>query len=88
VDRETFCASPMSASHARTRYELRFQPLTKEGCECAFPCDASGQVDMDALTARARNNYFYARTCIGREFTLPAVQRAVDGLPQARRGNM
>jgi hypothetical protein len=31
-------------------------------------------VDIDALGERARLNYFYARTVIGREFSIPAVQ--------------
>jgi hypothetical protein len=28
---------------------------------------------MDSLSDQARNNYFYARTVIGREFAAPAV---------------
>jgi hypothetical protein len=28
---------------------------------------------MDALSDRARNNYLYARTVVGREFAMPAV---------------
>jgi hypothetical protein len=58
----------------RSQYVLRFRSLFDEGRGYAFPCDASGQVDMDALTDRARNNYFYARTVVGREFATPAVQ--------------
>jgi hypothetical protein len=58
----------------RTQYELRFRSLFDEGRGYAFPCDAGGRVDMDALSDRARNNYFYARTVIGREFATPAVQ--------------
>jgi hypothetical protein len=54
-------------------YHLRFQSLFNEGRAYAFPCDASGRVDMDALSDQARNNYFYARTVVGREFALPAV---------------
>lgn len=58
----------------RTQYELRFRSLFDEGRGYAFPCDAVGHVDMDALSDRARNNYFYARTVVGREFATPAVQ--------------
>jgi hypothetical protein len=58
----------------RTQYELRFRSLFDEGRGYAFPCDARGHVDMDALSDRARNNYFYARTVVGREFATPAVQ--------------
>ena len=58
----------------RAQYELRFRSLFDEGRGYAFPCDAGGHVDMDALTDRARNNYFYARTVVGRELSTPAVQ--------------
>jgi len=54
-------------------YELRFQSLFHDGRALAFPCDAQGHVDMDALSDRARHNYLYARTVVGREFATPAV---------------
>lgn len=56
-------------------YVLRFQSLFDEGRAYAFPCDAEGHVDLDALSERARNNYLYARAVIGREVALPAVER-------------
>jgi hypothetical protein len=59
-------------------YELRFRSLFNEGRAYAFPCDAAGHVDMDALSDRARQNYFYARTVIGREVAVPAVQPALQ----------
>lgn len=55
-------------------YELRFRSLFNEGRGYSFPCDASGHVDIDALSDRARGNYFFARTVIGREFAMPAVR--------------
>lgn len=55
-------------------FELRFQSLFNEGRALAFPCDAKGQVDMDTLTERARDNYLYARTVVGREFATPAIR--------------
>jgi hypothetical protein len=55
-------------------HELRFMSLFDRGRGYAFPCDAAGVVDMDALSDKGRDNYFYARTCIGREFCRPAVQ--------------
>jgi hypothetical protein len=55
-------------------YELRFRSLFDEGRGLAFPCDAQGHVDMDTLSTRALNNYLYARSVIGREFAMPAVQ--------------
>lgn len=56
-------------------YELRFQSLFDEGRAYAFPCDAAGHVNMDALSDRARQNYLYARAVIGREVAMPAVRR-------------
>jgi hypothetical protein len=65
-----------STSHGHTStYELRFISLFNEGRGLSFPCDAQGQVDIDSLSGKARLNYFYARTVIGREFTMPEVQR-------------
>lgn len=58
-------------------YELRFQSLFHEGRGYAFPCDEAGHVDIDALSERARLSYFYARTVIGREVTMPAVTARV-----------
>jgi hypothetical protein len=63
---------PMPAS-APSHYELRFQSLYDAGRAYAFPCDAAGHVDMDALSSTARDNYLYARTVVGREFSIPAV---------------
>jgi hypothetical protein len=54
-------------------YELRFLPLVEAGRAYAFPCDAAGHVDMDALSDTAREDYLYARTVVGREFSIPAV---------------
>jgi hypothetical protein len=54
-------------------FELRFQSLFVEGRAWAFPCNAQGYVDLDHMSDRARNNYFFARSVIGREVTLPRV---------------
>jgi hypothetical protein len=56
------------------RFELRFSSLFDEGRGYAFPCDASGQVDLDAMSDRLRNQYLYVRTLIGRDFSAPAVR--------------
>ena len=64
-------------SSPATGYQLRFRSLFNEGRGFVFPCDAGGSVDLDALSARARDNYLYARTVIGREFFIPAVERAL-----------
>lgn len=66
--------SPMHTPPAREAgFELRFQSLFDEGRGFAFPCDAQGHVDIDLLSSRLRLNYLYARTLIGREFSMPAV---------------
>lgn len=54
-------------------YEIRFESLYQSGRALAFPCDAKGHVELDALTERARNNYLYARAVVGREYAAPAV---------------
>jgi hypothetical protein len=60
-----------------TQFELRFQSLFDSGRGYAFPCDPMGQVDLDSLSDRARNNYLYARAMVGRELACPAM-RASD----------
>jgi hypothetical protein len=55
-------------------FELRFQSLFNEGRGLAFPCDGRGTVDIDGLPDRARNNYLFARTLIGREFATPKLR--------------
>ncbi len=57
------------------RFALRFQSLFNQGRAMVFPCDARGKVDLDALSERARENYFYARAVIGFEYAEPAVMR-------------
>lgn len=54
-------------------FELRFESLFTPGRGMTFPCDAAGQVELDALSERARSNYLYARAVVGREFATPAV---------------
>lgn len=61
------------AQAASQRFALRFQSLFNQGRAMVFPCNAQGQVDLDALSERARDNYFYARAVIGIEFAAPAV---------------
>ena len=54
-------------------YEIRFQSLFKEGRALIFPCDEQGQVTMDLLSERARDNYLYARAVVGREYAYPSI---------------
>lgn len=68
--------NPSTPSPRTEAFELRFASLFHEGRGLAFPCDAAGRVDLDRLSDRARSNYFFARTVIGREFATPAVRHA------------
>lgn len=61
------------ATHAG--YELRFRALTQGAQDFSFPCDADGHVDLDALSERARNAYFFARVVVGHELAAPRVHR-------------
>ena len=65
----------MHPSLPQGEYEVRFQSLFDAGRAFIFPCDERGQVDLDALSERARNNYFYARAVVGRDFAPPSVLR-------------
>ena len=58
-------------------FELRFDDLFVSGRGFAFPCDAQGRVDLDALSEQARENYLYARALVGRATAMPVV-RMVD----------
>ena len=57
-----------------TSHVLWFGSLFTPGSGFAFPCDAQGHVDLDALGPRALDNYLYARTVVGFEFACPAIE--------------
>ena len=63
-----------STTQTSTGFEIRFQSLFREGRALAFPCDHDGHVDLDNVSERARNNYFFARAAIGREYAMPVVK--------------
>jgi hypothetical protein len=65
-------ASATLALHSA--YQLRYSALDSGGRGLAFPCDVHGHVDLDSLSEAARNDYFYARAAVGRQFTRPSVQ--------------
>lgn len=54
-------------------FALRFESLFNPGRGLVFPCDERGQVELDSLSERSRQNYFYARAVVGREYATPAV---------------
>lgn len=55
-------------------FELRFLSLHREGRGWAFPCNGQGEVDLDRLSERARNNYLFARAMMGRDYAFPSVR--------------
>lgn len=61
-------------SSKQPQFELRFQSLFDAGRGFSFPCGPTGQVDLDSLSERARNNYLYARVMVGRELAVPALR--------------
>lgn len=70
---------PSAATH-----ELRFASLFQEGRALSFPCDDQGHVNLDALSARARNNYLLARAAVGRDYAKPTVEAVVPAQDQSR----
>jgi hypothetical protein len=64
----------MNNDLAAQEFQLRFQSLFDSGRGFAFPCDPAGHVNIDSLSERARNNYFFARAMVGRELSVPAVE--------------
>ena len=68
--------NPMSLSTStcsERTHELRFQSLHRDGHGMAFACDSAGQVNLDQLPERARNDYLFARAMMGRQFAFPVV---------------
>ncbi len=64
------------ASTDTAGYQLRFRSLFNAGRGFAFPCDADGKVNLDALSEPARRSYFTAWAAVGRELAAPAVETA------------
>ena len=58
------------------QYELCFHTRVDRACAFAFPCDASGCVDLDALSEQARRDYLFARMVVGPLFLKPAVRQS------------
>jgi len=64
----------LSASNTlRLHHQLRFASLFDPGRALSFPCNDCGEVHLDGLSERARNNYFLARTTVGRDYGPPIV---------------
>jgi hypothetical protein len=63
---------------AEPTHLLHFEPLASPGAGFDIPCDPQGRVGLDALGDKARNDYFFARTLIGRLFARPTVKPAAS----------
>lgn len=66
------CMFPPSA-RGLASIELRFAHRRNERRSLAFPCDAAGRVDLDALDERRRNEYLFARALMGRDYAFPVM---------------
>lgn len=55
-------------------FVLHFNSLLPRGRAFSFPCNARGQVNLDDMNERMRNNYLYARAMTGRELSWPQVR--------------
>lgn len=58
------------------RFQLCFRSLFQSGRSFVFPCDRQGNVDLDRLPEKTRNNYLFARAMLGRDFAAPAIEAA------------
>lgn len=67
---------PAGGDDALNLHLLHFEPLTADSAGLDIPCDPHGRVGLDALGEKLRNDYFFARTLIGRLFAAPTVRRA------------
>jgi hypothetical protein len=72
---ENLMDTSTAAASSAPRFELRFQPLSHFGRGFAFPCDERGEVPLNDLSDRLRDNYLYARAVVGAELSWPVVNR-------------
>lgn len=63
--------SPVPRPAASDRLWLCYDDLHQPGRGYRFPCNAQGQVDLDALSETARAHYFYARAMVGHGLSTP-----------------
>jgi hypothetical protein len=72
------CIADSFKAFAPSRAQLRFVPRSSGRRPLAFPCNAAGHVDIDLLSDIDRNDYFFARALMGRDYAFPVVT-TVDG---------
>jgi len=69
----------MNSIPSRSTHYLIFGSLFHSVPSMSFPCDCHGHVEIDGLSERARENYFFARTVVGCDFAVPVVMPALCG---------
>lgn len=72
-------AAPADAGPAQPTHLLHFEPLSAGEAGLDIPCDPLGRVGLDALGESLRNDYFFARTLIGRLFARPTIRLGAAG---------
>jgi hypothetical protein len=64
---------PQSPADSTSAAQLQFLPRAAGRRLLAFPCNLSGQVEIDRLSAQARIDYLFARALRGRDYAFPIV---------------
>jgi hypothetical protein len=60
-------------SQPASQFVLCFESLLRQGRGFSFPCGPRGEVVLDQLSERTRNDYLFARAMVGRDLQAPAV---------------
>lgn len=64
-------ATSQGGASPESQYFLLYPAIHQGRRPLAFPCDAKGRVNLDALSEKARLNYFLARMTVGRDYLCP-----------------
>lgn len=75
------------ATGPNTAYRLCFEAPAMRAGGFDFPCDASGRVDLDRLSERSRNDYFYARVVAFQARVRPMLREQGAGRAFAQRAH-
>lgn len=62
-----------ASTHSSLSVELRFAHRCNDRKSLAFPCNALGRVDLDALDERSRTEYLFARALMGHDYAFPVM---------------
>ncbi len=59
-------------------YYLKFQDLWNCGHALSFPCNDKGEVNLDEFSKRMKENYYFVRTMIGKQYSCPILVQVVE----------